>query len=169
MPQAVFHILAALIIADLIRDHVFRKKHFPLHLVLVAGIGGILPDIDVFFWWVAQMMSDSAGYVLFHRTYTHSLFFMLLFLIPAFICYDYEKGRWRKIFLMISLGVFIHLMLDAIFQGTIMPLYPLSDFAIGLNLYADAFAGTIAQGVDAILLVLWLVYIEWRHRISDFI
>ena len=166
MPQAVFHILAALIVADVIRDHVLHKKHFPLHLVLIAGIGGILPDIDVLAYWIVSLFAK-VDYTLLHRTFTHSLLFMLLFFVPAIVLWKNDK--WRKIFLMLALGVAIHLMLDAIFQGAIMPLYPFSTAAVGLNLFANAFSGTIAQGVDTILLVLWLIYIEWRHKISDFI
>ncbi len=70
---------------------------------------------------------------------------------------------------MLSLGVSMHLLLDAVFQGVIIPFYPFSDFSIGLNLFSGAFAGTMAAGIDAILLILWLVYIELRHKVSDFI
>lgn len=34
----------------------------------------------------------------------------------------------------ISFGIFIHLLLDIIIQGSIMPFYPLSGLSIGLNL-----------------------------------
>ncbi len=166
MPQAVFHILAALIIADIIRDHWFHKKHFPLYLVLIAGIGGILPDIDVLVYWAVSLFAK-ADYTLFHRTFTHSLLFLALFLVPAIILWKHEK--YHKIFLMLALGITVHLALDATFQGAIMPLFPFSAATVGLNLWGNAFAGTMAQGIDTILLVLWLIYIEWRHKVSDFI
>ena len=52
MPYAVTHVIFALVIADVIRDYVVRdKKKFPLHYVLIAGIAGLLPDIDILFDW----------------------------------------------------------------------------------------------------------------------
>lgn len=166
MPQAVFHVLSALILADLIRDYIFKKRHFPLYLVLIAGIAGLLPDIDIFIYWIFDLFS-SPDFILFHRTFTHSLLFVLLFLIPAFVLYNNKK--WGKILLMVSFGVALHLLLDAVFVGTIMPFYPFSSYELGLSLLAGHFSGTLIQGIDAILLILWLIYIEWRHKISDFI
>lgn len=168
MPQAVFHVLSGLIVADVIRDFVFRKKYFPLYLVLIAGIAALLPDFDVLLYWIAETFA-SADYMIFHRTYTHSLLFLVLFILPAIAFHFSKKRKARNIFLMISLGVLLHLLFDAIFQGSIMPLYPFSSFELGLNLFGSHLGGTMAQGVDAILLVLWLVYLEMRHRISDFI
>jgi len=49
MPQAVTHILAPILLVSIFRDFCLRKKdkkHFSLHYVLIAGLGGILPDID---------------------------------------------------------------------------------------------------------------------------
>ncbi len=168
MPQAVFHVLVGLISGDVIRDYVFRKKNFPLYLVLAAGIGALLPDADILVFWLFQMFG-SADFNLFHRTFSHSLFFAALFLVPALMLYGYKKGIARKILFMLSLGVLTHLLLDALFIGTIMPFYPLSSFEVGLNLFGYVAIPALVEGVDAILLLAWLVYIEWRHRISDFI
>tara|TARA_Y100000034_G_scaffold125404_1_gene174896 strand:- start:851 stop:994 length:144 start_codon:yes stop_codon:yes gene_type:complete len=44
MPYAVTHVLVAIIVAELLRDY---WKKFNLHYVLIAGIGGLLPDIDI--------------------------------------------------------------------------------------------------------------------------
>ena len=47
MPQAAAHILITIILIALIRDfYIRKKKKFPLHYVLIAGLGGILPDLD---------------------------------------------------------------------------------------------------------------------------
>ncbi len=50
MPQAVTHVLIALIIGSFVRDFYIKKKDkkkFPLHYILILGVAGLLPDIDV--------------------------------------------------------------------------------------------------------------------------
>jgi len=57
MPQAVTHILVPILLVAIFRDFYLKKKskrHFPLHYVFLAGIGGILLDIDIIFFWLKQ-------------------------------------------------------------------------------------------------------------------
>lgn len=165
MPHAATHILVALIVADFIKDHIMKdRKKFPLHYVLVAGIAGLLPDIDVIVFWFLQIFSFSLNEI--HRTFSHTIFFPLAFLALAYIFTNYHKRR--LFFLMVALGSFIHLILDFTIMGVIRPIYPLSSFAIGLELFKGVWAGTLIPGIDAILLVLWLVHEEKQHKISDF-
>ena len=73
---------------------------------------------------------------------------------------------------MIAFGSFIHLILDAIFSGSIVPLYPISTFSIGLDLvsnFPEPLGSLFIPSIEAILLVLWLIYLELKHKISDFI
>ncbi len=76
------------------------------------------------------------------------------------------------IFLMISLGTFIHLILDGTIAGFIRPLYPFYNFSLGLNLinYLPSALKQIAlPSFDAGIFVIWLCWLEWKHKISDFI
>ena len=180
MPQAVTHVLIALIIASLIRDYVISRKgrkSFPLHYVLIAGIGGLLPDIDIIAFWILNWFGFTIGEV--HRTFTHALFVPLIFLIIGLLTSklkNKELGRHHLkisiIFLMLGLGSFIHLVLDASIAGMIRPFYPFSNFFIGYSI-TNHLPMPLAQiffpSLDAILLVLWISYMEWKHRISDFI
>jgi hypothetical protein len=73
---------------------------------------------------------------------------------------------------MLALGILIHLILDFMLAGQIMPLYPLSQFSIGLNpidLLPYALQQIFFPSLDAAIIILWLIYIEWKHKISDFI
>ena len=63
----------------------------------------------------------------------------------------------------------MHLTLDGFLSGSIRPFYPFSEFVFNLNLIGDSFQGTLFTGIDAILLVIWLVHEELNHRISDYI
>ncbi|MBU2496847.1 MAG: metal-dependent hydrolase [Nanoarchaeota archaeon] len=175
MPYAVTHILVPIIIVSIIRAYFVDKNKFPLHYVLIAGIAGLLPDIDVPIWWILQ----NFGYTLLevHRTFSHTLFVPIIFLLLAFITTKTHnhflakhKLKLNIIFYMIALGTLIHLLLDSILMGYIMPLYPFNTKLVGLNLIPVTTLGmSIIAGIDAILLVLWLIHEELRHKISSFI
>ena len=178
MPQAVTHVLIALIIASLIRDFFVKdKKKFPLHYILIVGLAGLLPDIDIAAYWGLHWFGFALNEV--HRTFTHSLFFPLATLILSGLTLKMKNKELGKhhlkvhtIFLMITLGIFIHLILDATVAGNIQPFYPFSDFTIGNNVTAfmpEPLDTIFFPSLDAALLVLWLIYIEWRHKISNFI
>jgi len=177
MPQAVTHILVALILVELFRDYFIKdKKKFPLHYVLIAGIAGLLPDIDIIAYWLLYFFGFSLDEV--HRTFTHTLFFPLLFLVLALITTKVKAGITSKhhlklniVFIMIAIGSFIHLILDSIFAGTIMPFYPFSYSSFGLNLVSllpETLANLAMPSLDAAILVLWLIHEEYKHKISRF-
>ena len=180
MPQAVTHVLIALIIASLIRDFYIRKqekKKFPLHYVLIAGVAGLLPDLDIIVFWFLNFFGFTLNEV--HRIFTHTLFFPLLLLLLSFDTFKLKNKKLGKhhlkldiVFLMMALGSFIHLVLDASIAGMIRPFYPLSSYALGFNIanyLPSQLQNLFFPSLDAILLVLWLVYMEYRHKISDFI
>jgi membrane-bound metal-dependent hydrolase YbcI (DUF457 family) len=180
MPQAVTHVLIALIIVSLIRDFYISKKdkqRFPLHYVLIAGIAGLLPDIDIIAYYGLSFFGFTIAEV--HRTFTHTLFLPILLLIIAGLTWKIKSKELGKhhltfhmIFLMLALGSIIHLFLDAFLSGRIMPIYPFSQYMINFSVvsYIPAnLQSLFFPSLDAILLVLWLVYMEYRHKISDFI
>jgi membrane-bound metal-dependent hydrolase YbcI (DUF457 family) len=175
MPYAVTHILIPLILADIYRDHVAKKK-FNLHYVAIVGLSGILPDIDILFFFVINIFKNvPLGDV--HRTFTHSLWFPLLFFMLYFIFKNKEIIIWKKhrldlkyVLIAIGFGTITHSILDGFLVGTIMPLFPLSEFKFGLNIIpTEKFHGTFFSGLDAALLVIWLVHEELNHKISDYI
>jgi len=180
MPTAVIHILVPLVIIALIRDYYLSKKEkrkFPLHYVLIAGIAGALPDIDFLFFFILNFFEFTIEQI--HRTFTHSLFFPLIFLIFYFTTKNVKwsgLGRHKltlsMVSLMIAFGSFIHIILDAIIVASIFPFYPFSQVTIGLDLVnylPEPFNGIIIPIIEGALLIFWLVYLEWKHKISDFI
>jgi membrane-bound metal-dependent hydrolase YbcI (DUF457 family) len=79
MPQAVLHILVPLILIALFKDWYDKrhKKKFPLRYVLIAGIAGIIPDLDIAAFWVLHFIGLSFNEV--HRTFAHTIFVPLIF------------------------------------------------------------------------------------------
>tara|TARA_Y100000310_G_C20103679_1_gene543933 strand:- start:1 stop:513 length:513 start_codon:yes stop_codon:yes gene_type:complete len=170
MPLAVTHVLIPLILADIYRDH-FAKKRFNLHYVVIAGIAGLLPDIDIMFYWLVSVFRDVAVNDI-HRTFTHGLFFPAIFLIIALFSKDIKVFglKLKYVCLAIVFGTLMHMTLDGFLNGVIIPFYPLSDWTFGLNLIPnETFGGTFFTSLDAILLVIWLVHEEINHKITDYI
>jgi membrane-bound metal-dependent hydrolase YbcI (DUF457 family) len=178
MPQAVTHILIVIILLSIFRDYFVRnKKNFPLHYVLIGGLAGILPDLDVLAFYFLSFFGYTLNEV--HRVFSHNLFFVFIFVILGFLMYGTKNSKLgkhhlkiRNLFFVISFGIFVHLLLDYLVSGSITPLYPLFDFNISLNLLnfiPNAWRSSFIPALDALLLVLWLIYLEMKHKISDFI
>lgn len=168
---------------SLIRDYILSKNakaHFPLHYVLVAGLAGGLPDIDIFLSLILNLAGTSDWWI--HKTFTHSFFFPLLFVI-LFLVFSHSKLstvlcplrnhrlKLNLLFLMIAFGTFTHTVLDSLAGEQAYWFYPFSlhDFGINLFSYAPLAGGITAALLDGILLVFWIAYLEFKHNISDFI
>lgn len=182
MPQAVTHILVPILLVAIFRDFFYKgKKRFSLHYVLLAGLGGVLPDIDIIFSIILTFFGVENWNI--HKTFTHSLFFPLIFFILFFVLKNtHEKakicniGRHKlelsKIFLVLGIGILIHIFLDALVGEIAFFFYPISmqDYSVSLmNYLPTSFRGFAMPLLDGVLLVIWIVYLELKHRISDFI
>lgn len=179
MPTAVAHLLIPIFLAAILRDIILKKnkKKFPLHYVLIAGIGGVLPDIDILVYIFLGFFGFSLEQV--HRTITHSLIIPLLFFIFSFATIPLKskvlgkhKLKIHFILLALAFGIFMHIALDGFVQGDVHPFAPFSEYEFGLNLvqylpeHMQGFAIPLFEGI---LLLLYFIYLEWRHKISDFI
>ena len=174
MPQAVVHVLFAIIVIDLFRDYIVKKKkkYFTLHTILIAGIAGLLPDIDIPINWLLNSLGYSYS-LLQHGGITHTAIFGLVFLIPAFILWKNKKHKLATYFFVITFGITFHIFLDYLLGGGayegIMWLWPLSSQSSSIHLLRNLNFSNLVAGIDAVILILWLWHEEKRHKISDFI
>ncbi len=83
-----------------------------------------------------------------------------------------HKLGLSKILLVLAIGISTHIFLDSILGEQAFFFYPflLNDYGINLASFLskelqDLFFPTL----DGALLVVWLVYLELKHKISDFI
>ena len=165
MALAVTHIILTIALLDIFRHYVFSKRKFPRYLLVVGGIAGLLPDIDVPLGWMLSIFSGITVDV--HRIFTHSILFVPLFLIlGAVFQYQYRNLKWSKIFYVIAAGWFMHLALDCLYGGSWSSiLWPFStsfSFCPGWNVYP------YASGIDALILVGWLLHEEMHNYIIDY-
>ncbi|MDP3765617.1 MAG: metal-dependent hydrolase [Nanoarchaeota archaeon] len=168
MPQAVVHVLFTIIVLDLFRDHFLKdRRKLPLHYVFVGGFAGLLPDIDVpLFWILHNFLGFDVPF--FHRVFTHTFLFILVFLVIALIYFDFSR-KLSKLFFVITFGVAFHVFLDWLLVGAVAPFYPLSDAVYGLDLVGKLGLPLAIEGLEAIVLLSWLWHEEKTHKISDFI
>ena len=173
MPLAVTHVLLTIIIVDLYRDYVTRhKKYFSLHTIMIAGVAGLLPDIDIPLSWILDYLGIQIE-LLQHGGIAHTPFFGLIFLIPAFILHSRKKYKESAYFFVLCFGILLHLFLDIVIGGGghngIMLFWPLLGNGYYLGIVSSAGLANLPAALDAIILILWLWHEEKKHKIKDFI
>jgi membrane-bound metal-dependent hydrolase YbcI (DUF457 family) len=166
-------VILTIIAVDLYRDYITKhKKYFTLLTILVAGIAGLLPDIDIPLSFVFSSLGIENGELLQHGGITHTPFFGLLFLIPFSIFWKMKKHRLAIIFAVIAFGVVFHSFLDLFIGGGhpegVMALYPFSEQRFDMFLLL-IYGFPAIPALDAIILLAWLVHEERKHKIKDFI
>lgn len=168
MPQAVVHVLFAIIALDLFRDYIIKdKRKIPLHYIFIGGIAGLLPDIDVpLFWLLNNFLGIDVPF--FHRMLTHTFLFIGIFLLASLIFFDISR-KASELLGIITFGVAFHVFLDWMLVGSVAPFYPFSDASYGLDLIGRLHLPLAVEGLEAVVLLLWLWHEEKKHRISDFI
>lgn len=175
MPYAVAHVILTIVVADIYRDY-FAKKKFPMIYVLIAGVAGLVPDLDLPIGWVVNIFMGT-NYN-FHRIYTHSLAYSIIFLTAAILFLAIKKEKyailkWKiqksaivMLFLALSFGWFMHIALDCTLASDgYLNLVP----SIPLNFCPHPFSNDVLAGVDAVILIVWLIHEQWRHDIKDYI
>src|SRR3989344_7203001 len=111
MPFAVTHILTSLFCVDFYRKKIIKRKDFPLWLVLVGGLAGLLPDIDYAVYWLVKPFINIQPAQI-PGLYTHNLFIPLLILIVAF--FFLKKRKIFHVLIIVAMGYTTHLLLDGI-------------------------------------------------------
>ena len=78
MPHAVAHVLIAIISIELFREYILKdKKKLPRYYILIAALGGVLPDLDILLYYILYFFGFSFEQI--HRTFLHTLFIPLIF------------------------------------------------------------------------------------------
>lgn len=163
------HVILTIVLVDIYRDYISKsKRKIPLKWVFYGGVAGLLPDIDVPFHWIMSLFVDLPPLGEFHRTLTHSIFFILLFVLIALIL-SLEKKKIATLAWIVAFGVSFHIFLDMIFAGYVTFLYPLSHAVWGLDLAGRSGIDGLLSGLEAIILLLWLWHEQVAHRITDYI
>ncbi len=165
MALAVTHILVVIVILDLFRHYVFGKKKFPRYLLVVGGIAGLAPDLDIPLGWILSLLTGKSLNI--HGLFTHSILFALLFLLIGVFFHYRNNMKWAKILYVIAFGWTFHLFLDCLFNEYATFLWP---FSINTKIFCPSkeLLGNYRASVDAVILVLWLIHEETHNYIKDY-
>jgi membrane-bound metal-dependent hydrolase YbcI (DUF457 family) len=158
-------------ILDLIRDRMMKKKNWISNkFVFLAGVAGLLPDLDMPLFTIMESIGIQVQSGVGHRLFFHNIWIPLFFLAFFAIMYALKKVQFSRVFLVLAFGFTIHLMLDIIVVGSIVPLFPLNMTEVGLNLssYVPINPLTLVISMDAVLLLLWLWHEQIQHKIKDY-
>jgi membrane-bound metal-dependent hydrolase YbcI (DUF457 family) len=183
MPFAATHILVPVVLVSLIRAHWPKLKHkITIHEIFIAGLFGLLPDIDIPLSWINHYLTGAAVQAL-HRTYTHNFTFVIIIFAAAFVLFRLTRRKPNRrsaahsettvslvnkkyyvMGLLATLGYASHIILDFLVAGSVQPFWPFSLAEFGLNL-VPVF---MLSGLDAVLLIFWVWHEEKFKKIRAF-
>jgi inner membrane protein len=109
-----------------------RKQHIKI-ASLLGLLGGMAPDLDVFF----RSENDPLLFLEFHRHFTHSLFFIpIAGLLLAILLYGLVKKQcsFKETYIYVTIGYATHGLLDACTTYGTQLLWPFSTERIAWNL-----------------------------------
>lgn len=156
MPLAVTHVAPAVLLFNFFKKKLNFEKYEFTHAAFIASVGALLPDIDIFLGRILR----SFGYNLAHGTFTHTLFFAFLFLLPAAILFCIRKYRSALFFSLLGFGIILHIFLDYLIGGGaeagVMWFYPLSDHPYKIHLLSSLPYPLWPQELDALVLLGWI-------------
>jgi len=172
MPLALTHFIVTVVILTLLREHLNKKHYFPIHYVFLGGLAGLIPDIDIAVFWILSFFNYNM------IEFSHNLLFLFSFLVLAFATRNLKSFKFRdaqihfhKLFFVVFLAVLIHLILDIFSIGGITIFYPFSSYLLSFpitNLLPLELRGLFFPTLDAVLLIFWICYLEYKHKISSF-
>ncbi len=69
---------------------------------------------------------------------------------------------------VITFGVSLHILMDGILEGYVALFYPFSTLRYGFNSISSLAWPGFIEGLDALILLVWLWDLDRRHKLRDF-
>jgi len=102
-----------------------------------------------------------------HGVFTHSIFYVILILIVGIYFHAEKNHKWAGIMYVIAFGWFFHLLLDFLYCNSYAYFWPL---VFKFNWCPELLNFShYKTGIDALILVAWLVHEEVHKMIKDYI
>lgn len=177
MPFAVTHVLVPLISLELLRDNwKWARKSFSKWHVFFIGLAGLMPDLDVPFYTLLEVFGAAPYSDVGHRIFLHNIWIPLGFFLGALAVFRLfpRQEKKGKVLMLLAMGWVVHLAMDAVITGEVMPYYPLTELMLDYNLVGriNMMTGippiTMLVSLDALLLLYWLYHEEMHHYIRDY-
>lgn len=168
---AFMHLLVAWLLGKAYEK--FSRKSISHAAWFFLLLGSVLPDIDFLIDWLFQAE--------FHRTFTHSLLFVVSSFLLLFILFTYVHRSERTVLAAsVAAGITSHILLDMFFSYGVPLLWPsLLHFSwtqIGyfdpatpsfLNKPSEVLRRAMKMAIlDMALGTAWIFYLWWRKRVQ---
>lgn len=155
MALAVTHVILTIVIVSLYRHYLAEPK-FSRWYVLLAGVAGLLPDLD-------YPLSYLFPNLFFHGMF-HMIWVVLILLIALLIVRLLKLPRKYSLTLgILAFGFAFHLLLDCT-SGGYEYFLPFSAMRFCPNFVPTKFW----PAADSIILILWLTHEYYANKIKDF-
>ncbi len=149
-----------------------RKRELPNTAWFLLLLGSLISDIDFLLdWTIATEL---------HRTFTHSLLFVIMGALIVYLIFTFRKNPEAKMLgFLFSIGICTHLFLDMILSQGVPLLWPsLLHFSFHgihyfdpaapsfLNSSAEVLRKTLKMAIlDMAIGVAWMFWLVWRRRV----
>ena len=154
MPFAFTHLITGWLIGKTFEK--VSKKNITHNGWFFLLLGSILPDFDFIINYTTNIQ--------FHRTFTHSLLFVILaFIIPYSVLYFTDKKNAPMFAIFLSIGTLVHILLDSILLPGIPYLWPHVQY---FSLFNFTFPYHYFVLEDMYLGVIWIFFLWWRKKIK---
>ncbi|MBR9676775.1 hypothetical protein GOV04_01425 [Candidatus Woesearchaeota archaeon] len=161
MPNAVTHVIIAIVLVDLYR-HYIANNRFGTNYIFLAGIAGLLPDIDIVLGGFQKLFTGKTFF--FHGGFTHIIALPLIILTVAIFFSVWEEKKIALALYIIAFGWTLHIALDCLILGAYAPLFPFYSGQICPGLFTNE----LMPALDAIILLAWLGHEQVKHKIKDY-
>ena len=162
MAFAFGHLVTAWVIGLLIN----KKKKIPQFGWGLLLLGGILPDIDFLpDWFLGTEI---------HRTFTHSILFIILAFVITYLILKHYKLQKQAIF--ISIGIGIHILVDMVTMPGVQLLWPIQSWVSIYGIYPFQMLKPITVSLltnklnwaylDMALGIMWLTYLFVKGKLK---
>ncbi|ARJ25794.1 hypothetical protein B7492_32685 (plasmid) [Bacillus mycoides] len=139
--------------------------------VIAVSFGALLPDIDEQHSWIGRRtrgVSDLMNMVFGHRGITHSLFGLVLVLIPILFAIGMTPLSFTNGMCILA-GYFLHLVEDSFSKKGIKWLLPLSNrnFQSGFHVFYYSYNG-IAEKMILMISTIVVIYELYLYGMASF-
>ena len=153
MGYAFMHVVFGWIIGKLYEK--FRSVQFTYKEWILVVFFSLLPDSDFLIDWVFGTN--------IHRTFTHSLLFLVLAVGISYLVVKHYKKITDNLPAIVCLGIASHIILDVIFAPGVMLFFPLNNW---ISITAIEFTNVfIGASFDMAVGVAFLFYQMYKNKI----
>ena len=158
MPLAGAHIAVTIAVLAAVRK--FLKIRFSGRMLLLGGVLGLVPDIDIPLAMIANRVFGTSLY--FHKIYTHALAIPAAIFAAAIAAKHFRKEKAAVTLLMAAIAWIVHIILDCQFTVGLSP--SLLPGGKGMAFCTGLLGIDRLMQADAVAISLLVIYLAYKSK-----